>query len=324
VQLYFRRLTTSNSQVIRNLQKAGLARAHLEVDPPRAFLGFGGSQISDWNKPGAKVSSMMPGADVKELGPQRGNPQVGEMAINRVEAQTHRLFAFPDAEVHPARWQPRALRKSKRALQPYRQALTQMVVLCYQNFDEYELAEIIGHWPQLKLEDVLQHRITLTFDPRGLDNDWRKETLATLVQLLSIDKGGLMDTGLMIQLIGSYTDPTLMQAIVKDPEGAQAALYRKVMNDIGDIMSGNPPPLVEMDASAGMQLKMAMQIIGQNERWQQQLQQDQVAAENLKTYVKNLQHSEQETTISPQQGRLGVAQMPQRPVQRGASLESNV
>lgn len=317
-------ITTSNSQVIRNLQKAGLARAHLEVDPPRAFLGFGGSQIADWNKPGAKVSSIMPGADVKELGPQRGNPQVGEMAINRVEAQTHRLFAFPDAEVHPARWQPRALRKSKRALQPYRQALTQMVVLCYQNFDEYELAEIIGHWPQLKLEDVLQHRITLTFDPRGLDNDWRKETLATLVQLLSIDKGGLMDTGLMIQLIGSYTDPTLMQAIVKDPEGAQAALYRKVMNDIGDIMSGNPPPLVEMDASAGMQLKMAMQIIGQNERWQQQLQQDQVAAENLKTYVKNLQHSEQETTLSPQQGRLGVAQMPQRPVQRGASLESNV
>ena len=51
-------ITTSNSQVIRNLQKAGLARAHLEVDPPRAFLGFGGSQIADWNKPGAKVSSI--------------------------------------------------------------------------------------------------------------------------------------------------------------------------------------------------------------------------------------------------------------------------
>jgi hypothetical protein len=289
----------------------------LEVDPPRAFIGFGGSKISDWNKPGASVTSLMPGGDVKELGPTRGNPQMGEMAIERVERQTHRLFAFPDAEVHPARWQPRALRKSKRALLPHRQALTQLVVLCYQNFNENELAEIIGHWPQLKLEDVLHHRITLTFDPRGLDNDWRKETLATLVQLLSIDKGGLMDTGLMIQLIGSYTDPTLMQAIVKDPQGARAAMYRKVQNDLNDIMLGNPPPLVEMDASAGMQLKMAMQIIGQNEKYQQLLQRDQAVAENLKTYVKNLQHSEQETTISPQQGRLGVAQSPQRPVQQG-------
>lgn len=311
-------ITTSNSQVVRNLQKAGLARAHLEVDPPRAFLGFGGSQITDWNKPGAKVSSIMPGASVQELGPQRGNPQVGEMQIERVERGTHRLFAFPEADVHPARWQPRALRKSKRALQPYRQALTQLVVLCYQNFDEYELAEIIGHWPQLKLQDVLQHRITLTFDPRGLDNDWRKDTLDTFIKLLGVDKGGVFDTTKLIRIIGSLSDPTLIDAVVQDEAGASAKLYRKVQNDVNDIMLGNPPPMVEMDASAGMQLKMVMQIIGQNEKYREVLAKDQGVQENLKTYVQNLQHSEQETSLSPMQGRLGVAQMPQRPVQKGA------
>ena len=76
--------------------------------------------------------------------------------------------------------------------------------------------------------------------------------------------------------------------------------------------------MVEMDATAGMQLKMAMQIIGQNEDYQRILQTDEKRANNFKTYLKNLQHSQQETQMSPMQGRLGVADMPQRPVQKGA------
>jgi len=313
-------ITVGNSQAIRNLQKAGLARAHLEVNPPRAFVGFGGTKLGDWNAPGGRIDSLMPNAEVKDLGPARGNPAVGEASIERLERSTHRLFAFPDNEIHPARWQPRALRKSKRALAPWRQCFTQLVVLCYQNLNEYELSDIIGHFPLLTLPDVLGHRVTLTYDPRGLDNDWRKATLETMVQLLQIDRGGLLDTGKMIKLIGSLTDPTLMDEIIQNSAGASAALYKKVSSDVMEIMAGNPPPMVEMDATAEMQLKMAMQIIGQNERYQQQLQQDAQVAENFKTYVKNLQHSNQETSISPTQGRLGVAQMPQRPV-GGTSLK---
>lgn len=311
-------ITQPNSQAIRNLQKAELARAHIEVDPPRAFQGGGWSKQDTGLAPGARIESLFPNATVQDLSPTKGSPQVAEQAMERLQRDTARLFAFPDQEVHPARWQPRALRKSKRAAMPWEQVLTQLVVLCYQNFNEEELAQILGKFPTLKVEDVLAHRITLTFDPRGLDGEWRKQTLDTMMQLLQLDKGGLMDTGLMIQLIGNYTDPSLMSAIIRDPAGASAAMYRKVSNDILDIMAGNPPPMVEMDATAGMQLKMAMQVIGQNERYQQILQQDEKIAENLKTYVKNLQHSEQETQLSPQQGRLGVTAMPQRPVQVGS------
>jgi hypothetical protein len=311
-------VTMSNSNVIRNLQKAGVARAHLEVNPPRAFIGFGGTKVGDWNTPGAKIESLMPNADIKDLGPSKGNPQVGEMSIERVERGTHRLFAFPDAEVHPARWQPRAMRKSRRALNAWRQCYTQLVVLCYQNFDEYELAAIIGKWPQLKLEDVLQHRITLSFDPRGLDNDWRKQTLETIMQLLQMDKGGLVDTGAAIRIIGSYTDPMLMEAIIRDPAGAQAALYRQVEGDMMSLMDGNPPQMAENDATAEMQLKMAMQIVGQNQKYQQTLMQDAGVQENFKAWVQNRQHNVQETQLSPQQGRLGTAQMPSGPVRQGA------
>ena len=313
-------ITRSNNNVIRNLQKSGLARAHLEVDPPRALVGtgwkLGGGGV---NTPGKILENLLPNAQVQDLSPARGNPQLGELAIERVERGTHRLFAFPDADVHPARWQPRALRKARRALMPWRQAITQLVVLCYQNFNSYELAQIIGRFPQLSLEDVLRHRITLTFDPRGLDNDWRKDALDTLIKLLGVDKGGLMDTTKIIELIGSLFDPTMIESIIRDPQSASAALYRKVQNAVNDIMLGNPPPMVEMDASAGMQLQMVMQIVSNNPKFQQVLSAEPAVAENLKTYVKNLQHSQQETQLSPQQGRLGVAELPQRPVQVGAA-----
>lgn len=311
-------ITVGNAQAIRQLQKANLARAHLEVNPPRAFIGYGGTKVQDWNTPGASIPMSAGITDVKDLGPSRGNPAVAEANMERLARDTHRLFAFPDAEVHPARWQPRSLRKSRRALAPWRQCYTQLVVLCYQNLEEWELAQILGRPPLLKLEDVLHHRITLAFEPRALDNDWRKDTLETFVQLLQMDRGGLMDTGKLLRIIGSMTDPVLMDEIVQNPAGAQAALFDKVANTVMQIMAGNPPPLVEMDPTAEMQLRMAMQVIGQNPRYQEILRADAEVAENFKTYIKNLQHSNQETQISPVQGRLGVANEPQRPVASGA------
>ncbi len=313
-------MVRSDQAIVKMLTDALIARAHLEVDPPRAFVGMGWSKVEGWNRPGARLENSTPvGADIKDLGPSRGNPAVGEGAIERVERTARRRFALPNTTdgSHPSAWQTRQTRMVKRFLTALGAAYTQLVVLCYQELNEQELAAIIGHWPQLTLDDVLRHRVTLGFDVRGLDNDWRKDTLDTMIQLLQIDKGGSIDTGLLIQLIGSLTDPTIMSAVTRDPAGASAAMYRKVQNDINDIMLGNPPPLVEMDATAGMQLKMAFQIIGQNEDYQQELQQDPKKAQNLKTYIQNLQHSEQETQISPQQGRLGVAAPPQRPVQKG-------
>lgn len=314
-------MVRSDSAIVKMLTDAFLARAHLEVDPPRAFLGMSGTKITEWNKPGAKIESMMPGGDVKDLSPTRGSPQVGEMAIERVTDGTRRRFAMPNNTdgSHPSAWQMRQMRIVKRFMGALEDAFSQLVILCYQEFEPDELAQIIGHWPQLTLDEVMKHRITLTFDVRGIDPDWRSDLIGTVHELLGMDRGGIIDTNKAVSLLGSVFDPGLIAEITTDEAGASAKLYRKVSNDIADIMLGNPPPLVEMDATAGMQMKMAMQIIGQNEDYQRILQQDQKRQENFKTYMKNLQHSEQETSISPQQGRLGVAAQPQRPVQKGAT-----
>lgn len=313
-------MVRADQNIIKMLQDAYLVRAHLETDPPRAFVGLGWSKIDGWNKPGAALTNTSGlGVDVKELGPTKGNPAVGESAIERVEGSSRRRFALPNTMdgSHPSAWQMRQGRLVRRFLAALAEARTQQVVLCYQELEPWELEAIIGEPPQLTLDMVLRHRVSLSFDVRGLDPDWRTDLIGLVTQLLTIDRGGVVDTNKAVAMLGSVFDPVLVSEITRDEQGASAAMYRKVQDAVNDIMLGNPPPMVEMDATAGMQYKMALQVIGQNEKYQEKLLQDAGVRENLKTYLANLQHSEQETSLSPVQGRLGVAQMPQRPVARG-------
>ena len=312
-------MVRSDQQVIKKLTDAAVVRAHLEVDPPRAKIGAGWTRMTEGIKPGAMLETVMPGADIKDLGPTRGNPEAAEMAIRRIDSGTRRRFALPNNEdgQHPMMWQMRQVRMTKRFLGAMSEAFSQLVILCYQEFEPWELAEIIGKPPQLTLEDVLKHRITLSFDARGLDTDWTQTVLDFVIKLLGIDTGGLMDRGPIIQMALAYIDPTLVQGILRSPEGASAAIYKQVETQVSSIMLGNPPQLAENDASAGMQLQMAMAVVGKNPNFQQVLQNNEKVAENFKTYIQNLQHNVQETQLSPQQGRLGVQAQPQQPTRSG-------
>lgn len=306
------------------LHQDGLAiRAQWEVSPALIKVGPGWSKIKELPAPGAEISNLASGAELKAFTLDRGNPQVGAAFIREIEQGTRRRFALPNNGEdggHPSLWQMRQSRNSRRWLACWQSAFWQLTVLCYQEFSPAELAQVIGRWPQLEVPDLLSHRLVLSFDARALDNDWRKETLATFLQLLTMDKGGQIDTAALIKIIGSMTDTTMMDSVLRSPQGAQAQLYRKVEQDVTSILLGNPPPLVEMDASAGMQKQMAFAVIGKNRMYQQMIATNPQAQENLKTYFQNLDHSEQETTISPVQGRLGVAEMPQKPVSHGNAM----
>lgn len=312
-------MVQSDQAVIKDLTDSYLVRAKMEVDPPRAKIGAGWTRMTEGIKPGQMLETVMPGSDIKELGPSRGNPAVGETAINRVDAMSRRRFALPNNTdgSHPMSWQMRQMRVTKRFLGAFEEAFSQLVILCYQEFEPWELEEIIGRAPQLTLEDVLRHRITLTFDARGMDTDWTQTVLDFVIKLLGIDNGGLMDRGPIIQMALAYIDPAIVQTVMRSPEGASAALYRKVENDISSIMLGNPPQLAQNDASAGMQMQMAFAVVGKNKNYQQILQNNEEVANNLKTYLENLKHNDQEANISPVQGRLGVQAMPQQPVREG-------
>ena len=313
-------MVRSDQTVIKKLTDALVVRAHLEVDPPRAKIGAGWTRMTEGIKPGAMLETVMPGADIKDLGPTRGNPEVAEAAISRIDAGTRRRFALPNNTdgSHPMMWQMRQMRATKRFLGAFEECFSQLVILAYQELQPWELEEIIGRPPQLTVADVLKHRITLTFDARGMDTDWTQTVLDFVIKLLGIDTGGLMDRGPIIQMALAYIDPTVIQGIMRSPEGASAALYKQVEQAVSSIMLGNPPQLAENDASAGMQLQMAMAVVGKNPTYQRVLQENEQVQENFKTYIQNLQHNVQETQISPQQGRLGVQAQPQQPTRSGA------
>jgi hypothetical protein len=296
-------------------------RAQWEVNPAIVKVGSGWSKIREPLAPGSEVT-LPPGGDAKAFALDRGNPQVGEAIIERIERGSRRRFALPNNGQegdHPSLWQMRQARQTSRFLNCYRGAYWKLLVLCYQEFTPAEIAQIIGRPPLLTLPDLLRCQVTLKFEPRSLDSDWTETVLKFITQIMTWDKGGLIDTAPLMRIGLSYIDTTIIDEVLRSPQGAQAQLYRKVEQDVSSIVLGNPPPLVEMDASAGMQMQMAFAVIGKNKKYQQALANDPQAADNLKTYFENLQHSQQETELSPVQGRLGVAEMPQKPVTKGNS-----
>jgi hypothetical protein len=307
---------------IKRLQDAQGMRAHWEVNPAMIRVGSGWSKVKQPLAPGAELDAP-PGGDVKGFALDRGNPQVAAVFINNIEKGTRRRFALPNSGEdggHPSLWQMRQGRQTNRFLTCFRRAYTQLAVLCYQEFNAEELAQIIGRAPMLSVSDLLRCHVTMKFETRALDSDWVKTVLGFITQMMTWDKGGLIDTAPLIRIGMSYIDTTIGDEVLRSPQGAQAQLYRKVEQDVAGIMLGNPPPMVEMDASAGMQLDMAFSVVGKNQKFQQVLQRDEQTREHFKTYLENLKHSQQETELSPVQGRLGVAEMPQKPVQRGNAM----
>jgi len=316
-------LVQSDQQVIKTLTDATVARAHLEVDPPLALTGGGWSKMAGGLKPGARHENTMPGTDVKPLVASRGDARPAEVAIERLAAATHRRFALPNTRdgSHPSAWQMRQTRNTARWLATWSEVYTQLVILAYQKLSPWELGQILGRPPRLTVDEIVHHRITLKYDVRALDTEWTQTVLDFLVRLLGIDRGAQMDTSAIITIALPYIDPALVEQVMHDPGEASAALYRRVEQEVGSMMQGNPPQLIEGDASAWMQMQMAFAVLGKNPRYQEILRRDPQVQEHLKTWLQNRQHNVQETQISPQQGRLGVAGRPQQPVRQGNLMQ---
>lgn len=314
-------MVRADSNQILLHQNALAVRAEWETNPAQIQIGSSWSKIAEPVRPGSVVTAP-PGGDLKSFAPDRGNPAVGAAFIDRIEKNSRRRFAVPNNGQegdHPSLWQLRQSRQSTRFLNAPRRAYWKLLVMCYEEMSPEEIAQIIGRAPLLTVAELLRCQVTLKFEVRALDSDWVKTVLEFISQIMLWDKGGLIDTAPLMRIGLSYVDSTIMDEVLRNPAGASAELYRKTEQDVTSIVLGNPPPIVEMDATAGMQLENVIAVLKHNPKYAEVIQQDPQVQENLKTYVKNLQHSHQETQLSPTQGRLGVSAMPQRPVQQGAA-----
>jgi hypothetical protein len=111
-------------------------------------------------------------------------------------------------------------------------------------------------------------------------------------------------------MIMETISPDAAKELIVANEQASQKMFRDVQTDIGLMLLGNAPALVENDPTAPTRLQLAQQILQQNPKAQQALQGDQIFQQLFQQYVQNLQMSVQQEQ-NKQVGRTGVA--PQGP-----------
>ena len=260
------------------------------------------------------------------------DPGVAFKLIEDKKKWRDEYFGLARPDTHPARATARMQRLVNRWLLAWGETLWQLSVLTYQNTPPAELAAIIGRNPLLTADDLMKHRLNLTFDVRGMDNEWVKEMVSQVGNILQTDTGGMVDRSKLTGVLLAYLDPTLAEEVTTDQQGAANAIYEKVRNDVVAIMAGNQPMLVQNDPTAQMKLKFAMEIVQGNPEYMAQLIEahpqtgqpnpnfNPGKAKAFETFIANLKHSYQETVLSKQQGRLGVSDIGSAPVGMGAGI----
>ena len=261
--------------------------------------------------------------------PPAGKPEVAFKLMEMVKAEVEDYFGIARADVPPSRSQARMQRIVMRWLAKWGEAFWQLSVLAYQHLSVEELTQILGRKPLLTADLVAQQQLMLWFEVRAMDNDWLKEFMANIMQLLSIDLGGEIDRSKLIALVLAYMDPTLGEEVTQDQQGAKDKIFKEVREEVNSVMQGNKPMLRQNDPTGKMRMLFASQIVQDNPEYQMALSPkgpdgaenprfNPQRAENMKTLIQNYQHNYQESVLSKQQGRLGTRDTGSAPVQSGA------
>jgi len=305
--------------------------AELRTNPPRLRIGMGWSKTQESFAPGSDITNSIQGSTLKYLEPPNDN---GSLAVElceliRSESEDHYGLPRSKTESHPTRWQARQTRSTTRWLLGWSQAIWHLVLLVYYKYTKEELAELIGRAPSLTVETLKKFQLNFDFDARTMDPEFLQLVLEQVGQVRQWNTGGTLDDNKLVTFALAALDPTLADEVTRDQPGAAQAIYKDVEHTLMSIMQGNQPQLAENDPTAGMKLKMAQQMIAQNPEYQMALmkklpngkqnpQFNPNKAKAVETWFKNLQHNQQETQVSPMQGRLGVRDIGQAPVQQGA------
>ena len=232
-----------------------------------------------------------------------------------VKKEGEDYYGLPRADSVPSRSAKRLGRLVKRDLAKWGEAFWQLAVLAYQNMAPAELAEVIGREPQLSARELAQFRVTLSYDVRAGDGEWIERLVKWITQILSTGGATGMNLEKLLNLLLRYIDPGLYEEVANDPAGNKTKIFRETRDEINNIALGHKPQagvdLTEKNPNAQLKMVFAQQIVGANPEFKKLLTPgqpgaDEARSENLMTYMKNLQHSYQETVVSKQQGRLGV------------------
>jgi hypothetical protein len=250
--------------------------------------------------------------DYTFMEPPAGNPQVAFSMIERVEAQHAAYFGLTSKYVEDVRSQLIQQTLVNSWLMAWTEVYQQVFCLALQYLTPEEKTKICGQdLPSNASEIQGGYDFIVKFDVREVDTNLVMEKLDAITKFaIPLDQSGVIDRSKLIKKVIEAISPDLGRDLITESEQASQKMFRDVQTDIGLMMLGNSPQLVENDPAAATKTQLAQQILQQNPKAQQALQGDESFQQMFHSYIQNLQMSitqEQNKTT----GRTGVA--PQGP-----------
>jgi len=149
----------------------------------------------------------------------------------------------------------------------------------------------------------------IEFDAMELDREFLLKKLEIILdRVVTSDVTGSIDRAALTQLLVRMVDSRLAGKILMDKGAASQKVFDDVMNQTVRMVAGNEAQYVENDPSAPMKLQFLEQIVQNNPKYQQQLQQDERFGALMNNYMKSLQMSVKQEE-NKQVGRIGVKPM---------------
>jgi hypothetical protein len=140
-------------------------------------------------------------------------------------------------------------------------AFTQVLQLCQQYMPEEELAQITGDdgIPIARSREEIQgkFRVELSFDPRDLDQDYLKNLIGLLVQVLQTDTLGTVQRDKLVQRLFSAIDPGLAAQTLQPVQQAQESEVKDEQANFAKISAGVEPEM----AAEGQNFPLRLQVL---------------------------------------------------------------
>ena len=146
--------------------------------------------------------------------------------------------------------------------------------------------------------------IMVTYDVLNSDPDTQENKLKQMVQLISLDRNGRINTDILLDVLAGSVDPVLADAVLQPTEVAQHKVIKDVTDDLTKIHAGIEMPARPNGGQIAMQL---IQQYTQQPDIAQRLQTDQGFAQRLQKYMAQYEFAQAQQVNATQYGQYGTS-----------------
>jgi hypothetical protein len=145
--------------------------------------------------------------------------------------------------------------------------------------------------------------IMVSFDTLSSDPETAETQLKNMVQLVQLDRNGIMDVNKLLEFAASSINPIFADYVLQPVEEAQQKVAKNVTDDLAKIFAGIEVPAQPNGAQIAMQM---VQAYVQQPDVAARAQQDEAFAGRLQKYASQYQFQLQQAQ-NAEIGRIGTA-----------------